>query len=108
MNVNDKEEHTVIRLPQEINLYNASIIKEGVLSAVSKGTKRIVIDFSDVLYIDSSGIGSLIFARTNVIQNNCQLRIACIKDSVKKVFELTKLTSIFAIFDTVQEAIDSF
>ncbi len=106
--MNSKKEYDVIVLPTEINLYNAAVIKEGVLNDVTSGIKKIVLDFSEVIYIDSSGIGALIYARTHIIQNNCQLRIACIKDSVKKVFELTKLTSIFAIFDSVQEAIDSF
>jgi anti-sigma B factor antagonist len=59
----------------------------------------------DVEYIDSSGIGALIYISSTLKKMNLKLAITNIHGSVKKVIELTKLMSYFPIVATLDEAI---
>lgn len=98
----------IIDILGEIDLYNSPKIKEALTEKMSSGFKNVIINLGDVTYIDSSGIGTLIFCRTSLNQNNGALRVIRIKDSVKRIFELTKLNSFFTIFDNESDAISSF
>ena len=98
----------IIDILGEIDLYNSPKIKDALMEKVKDGYKNIIINLGDVTYIDSSGIGTLIFCRTFLNQNNGVLRIIKIKDSVKRIFELTKLNSFFTIFEDEGDAINSF
>jgi anti-sigma B factor antagonist len=62
----------------------------------------------EVTYIDSSGIGALISSLSGLKKYQGALKITNIHDSVKKVFELTKLTSFFEIYPDVKAAQASF
>ena len=98
----------IIDILGEIDLYNSPKIKDALLEKVNLGFKNIIINLGDVTYIDSSGIGTLIFCRTSLNQNSGALRIIKIRDSVKRIFELTKLNSFFTIFEDENEALNSF
>jgi Anti-anti-sigma regulatory factor (antagonist of anti-sigma factor) len=67
-----------------------------------------VINLDKVSYIDSSGIGALISSLSNLKKYQGGLKICNVSGSVRKVFELTKLTSFFEIYDSEQEAISAF
>ena len=98
----------IIAIEGEIDLYNAPEIKKLVQKMISEGKVKVIIDFDKVSYIDSSGIGAMISSLSNLKKQGGMLKILNIHDSVKKVFELTKLTSFFKIFQDEQEAVDSF
>lgn len=98
----------IIDIMGEIDLYNSPKIKDALLEKVKDGYKNFIINLGDVTYIDSSGIGTLIFCRTSLNQNSGALRIIKIKDSVKRIFELTKLNSFFTILEDEEEAVKSF
>jgi len=69
---------------------------------------NIVVNLGRVSYIDSSGIGALISSLSNLKKYQGSLKITNLQGSVKKVFELTKLTSFFEIYNSEEEAINSF
>ncbi len=98
----------IIDILGEIDLYNSPKIKDVLSENVKNNHKNVIINLGDVTYIDSSGIGTLIFCRTFLNQNSGSLKIIKVKDSVKRIFELTKLNSFFTIFDSESEAINSF
>lgn len=97
----------VIQLTGEVDLYHAPKIKDVVLEKIKEGHDNIIIDLEKVTYIDSTGIGSLIFSRTTINKNGGNLILINIKDSVKKIFELTKLNSFFKICEDVDHALSS-
>jgi anti-sigma B factor antagonist len=103
-----EDEILIVDIEGEVDLYNAPQIKDVVSKNVQDGFIKVIINLDGVTYIDSSGIGSLIFCRSLLKQNNGALCILKIHDSVKRVFELTKLTSIFSVFDDEMEALESF
>ncbi len=110
MEIQQKTEGSVevISISGEIDLYNAPDIKKLIQALIAENKVKVVIDFDKVTYIDSSGIGAMISSLSNLKKQGGMLKISNIHDSVKKVFELTKLTSFFQIFASQEEAVTSF
>ena len=108
LNTRLNENIIIIDITGEVDLYNSPNIKDMIIDKMNSGYKKIVLNLNDVSYIDSSGIGTLIYCRTTLNQANGQLKIINIKDSVKRIFELTRLVNYFNVFDSEEAAIKSF
>ena len=103
-----KGEIVVLEIEGEIDLYNAPEIKDIINKLIEEQNYNVIINLEHVSYIDSSGIGALISSLSNLKKYQGALKIINVYASVKKVFELTKLTSFFEIFDSENDAIESF
>ena len=70
--------------------------------------KQILLDLSQMNYIDSSGLGAMVFAHQEITRQGGQLKIAALQPKPRIVFEITKVSRIFDIYDDVETAINSF
>jgi anti-sigma B factor antagonist len=95
----------IIDISGEMDLYNSYKIKELLLKMIEKKIENFIINLDDVEYIDSSGIGALIYITSTIRKMNLRMAIANVRGSVKKVIELTKLTSFFPIAANLEEAV---
>jgi len=91
---------------QEVHTLDVPDLKEKLQQViVNKGIKRMIVDLSDVKMITSSGIGIFL----NINQNlKSQFRLAAPTPEVQKVLELTKVTSMIKVFNSVEAALQSF
>ena len=107
LSIEELENNTsVIKLIGDIDVYSCSDLKDAITSQIDFGAKRIIIDMEDVYYIDSSGIGVFVSALGEFKKRNGKIGIVKITESVRKVFELTKITSFLPIYITVSEALE--
>ena len=97
----------VVRIEMsEVHTLDVPELKEKLQQTIiSKGVKKMVIDLSNVKMITSSGIG--IFLNINQSLKS-GLRLAAPNQEVRKVLELTKVTSVIKVFDTNEAALQSF
>ena len=95
----------VIDVTGEMDLYNAFKLKDIVTSMIGKQIREYVINLEKVEYMDSSGIGALLFVFAELKKRRMILRIAGVKGSVKRVIELTKLSGYLPLSAGVSEAI---
>jgi anti-anti-sigma factor len=58
-------------------------------------TKRIVLDFTDLRYIDSSGLGGLVGIYLSAKRSNCELKMINLGERIKELLRLTQLAKIF-------------
>ncbi len=58
-------------------------------------SKRIVIDLTDVGYVDSSGLGSMVAVYLSAKRSNCELRLINLTQRIKDLFRLTNLAKVF-------------
>ena len=94
----------IIDVNGEMDLYNSYKLKE-LVKMIEKNIKIFIINLEQVDYIDSSGIGALIYISSTIKKMNLKLAISNIHGSVKKVIELTKLMGYFPIANSVEEAL---
>jgi len=99
---------SIIDINGEIDLYNAPEIKDVINGLIAEQKVNVIINLEKVSYIDSSGIGALISSLSNLKKYQGGLKIINVFASVRKVFELTKLTSFFEIYDSEEEALANF
>ena len=69
-----------------------------------KGIKALFIDLSQVRYMDSSGIATLVEAMQTCMKQGARLRLVDLSPAVRDVFELARLQSVFEIFPDMVEA----
>lgn len=82
----------LISLGGEMDLYSSSQVKERVVKLWEQGHKRLIIDLSALSYVDSSGIGVLLYIYTSSQKRGYQAVFSGAHGSVAKVIELTKLS----------------
>ena len=95
----------IIDVNGEMDLYNSYKLKELVMKMLEKNVKNFIINLEQVDYIDSSGIGALIYICSTMKKMNLKFAISNVHGSVKKVIELTKLMGCFPIANSVEEAL---
>ncbi|HEY0459408.1 MAG TPA: STAS domain-containing protein [Pyrinomonadaceae bacterium] len=99
----------VLDLQGDIRLGAGNIELHNILRAlVEKGEKRILLNLANVTYIDSSGLGELVAGYTTLQKNGGELKILRLTERVHELMVITKLLTVFDVFDDEQEAIESF
>ena len=98
----------VIEVDGQLIVGNRQELKQRVLDALEAGDRKFLIDFTRTGYIDSSGLGVLVSLSKKIRDEGGDLRLACLNEDLKTLFELTKLDTLFAITDSAQEALSAF
>lgn len=83
-------------------------VHEKVKSLLADGIKKIVIDVSDVKWLNSSGLGMLISCLTSVTNAEGQLKIAGATEKINSLLMITKLITVFDTYETVDRAVATF
>ena len=86
---------------------SAVAFRSAVRDALVAGERLLVLDMTDLNYIDSSGIGELVSAYTATRNAGGQLLLAGLTKRVRDLLEITKLYTVFPVFATVEEAVAS-
>ncbi len=98
-------EVTVLAVAGEVDVYTAPKLREKVIELVNDGRTRIVVDATEVDFLDSTGLGVLVGALKRVRSANGDLNVVCTTERIRKIFEITGLGTIFGLHTTVDEAI---
>ena len=96
---------TVIEVGGEIDVYTAPKLRECIVDLVNRGNYHLVVDMEDVEFLDSTGLGVLVGGLTRVRAHDGSLRLVCTQERLLKIFRITGLTKVFAIYDTVDAAV---
>ena len=83
-------------------------IRNTVREVLKNGGKKIVLNLSEVNYIDSSGIGELVSTYTTVTNQSGQLKLLNLTKKIQELLQITKLLTVFSVYDSEQKAISSF
>ncbi|MDZ8082929.1 MAG: STAS domain-containing protein [Nostoc sp. SerVER01] len=97
------EEVKVIKLSGNLNSTTSQEFRQNITKIIEVGVKIVLLDFQDVTFMDSSGLGALVLAFKTLRAADIQLVICSINEQVRILFELTNMDKIFEIFPT-QEA----
>jgi len=98
---------TIVALEGEIDFHSSPVLRERVLKLLDQGTDLIV-DMTQVSFIDSSGIASLVEGLQHARGQKRQLSLAGVGETPMQVFRLTKLDTVFPMYDSLEAAVDRF
>jgi anti-sigma B factor antagonist len=100
---------TVVDVSGRITLgEGSSNLRDGIRALVNEGHKKLVLNLAEVSYIDSSGIGELVSAFTSVANSGGQLKLLNLTKRVRDLLQITKLYTVFDVYDSETTAIRSF
>ncbi len=86
----------------------SSVFRETLRELVAKGQKKVLLNLADVSYIDSSGIGELVSGFTSVTNQGGQLKLLNLNKRVQDLLQITKLYTVFEVFEDEAAAVRSF
>jgi serine/threonine-protein kinase RsbW len=96
---------TMLEPYDDIDLYNYIELRDRFLELRKNGSQRIIIDLSNVKYVDSSGIGALVFLYTSAQSRNIGLRYTGLSAQVYSVLEKTGLHEVLPISGKPEDAV---
>ena len=96
----------VVALGGELDLYNAAIVRDTLLACCEDEPERLVVDLSEVEFVDSTVLGVFVEARSRMTNRRAFL-LAAPQLEVKRALEVSGLDKHFAIHATREEALDA-
>ncbi len=100
---------SVIELEGRVVLGEESnALREQVKSMLAAGQKKIILNMDNVTYIDSAGLGALVAAHHSARTQGASLKLTNLGTKFKEILQVTKLLTVFAVYDSEAAAIASF
>jgi anti-sigma B factor antagonist len=104
----DAGEVMVLDLSGEINITTSPDVRKCFDKLIKEQKKKILLNFEQVGYIDSSGLATLVEMLQRMKRFGGTLRLVNLSEKVKGLFEITKLDRLFGIFSSEEEALKDF
>lgn len=97
----------ILVLSGELDHHSAEEVRNKIDDIINRvGTNKVIMDFANVTFMDSSGIGVIIGRYKKLTMKNGTLCIIRVKGSVERVFELSGLFKIIKVYKTLEEAVN--
>ncbi len=105
VDINEVGSTKVVDLAGELDAYSSLDLRETVIRLVEEGAREIVINLEQVDFIDSVGLGTLVGCLKRTAEHQGTVTLVCANPQIQKVFDITGLSRIFAIYKTREEAL---
>jgi len=99
---------TVARMAGRLNAASSSEAKARLKGLTGEGAKHLLLDLSELSFIDSSGLSALVAGYKAAVEAGGSLKLACLVPQVREVFALTHLDRVFETYPDVAAALASF
>ncbi len=86
----------------------SNALRERIKSLLAANQKKIVLNMDNVTYIDSAGLGTLVAAQTSAKSQKAGLKLSNLGSKFQEVLQVTKLLTVFDVYDTEAAAVRSF
>ncbi len=97
---------SVLNAVGEIDLSTASVFKKALSDMIATGQQHLLIDMSQVIFMDSSGFGTLLSAIKVLRPAGGSLALVGCNDAVTRMLEITRLNTLFQIYTDRTTAVD--
>jgi anti-sigma B factor antagonist len=86
----------------------SNALREKVKALIAEGKKKIVLNMDNITFIDSAGLGTLVAAHHSVKSQGASLRLCHLGSKFQEVLQITKLLTVFDVYNSEAEAVASF
>lgn len=94
----------IVRPKGDVDLQRSPVLREHLKSVSDRKPSRLVVDLSEVSYMDSSGVATLVEAMQLARKGKYPLVLCCLQDRVKSIFEIARLDTVFEITPDIDSA----
>ena len=111
MKLNYREENQVVIVEVKGKIMGgpeSTALHDMLHELIDQGKQHVVVDLSQVDWMNSTGLGLLISGLTTLRKAGGELRLANVADKIQSLLTITKLITVFKSYDTVEEAVRSF
>ena len=98
---------TVLGVHGDVDVDSAPELRAAITQLVEETRCDLVIDMQDIGFMDSTGLGVLVGSLKRIRTHDGSLRLVCTREATLRLFQLTGLTKVFRIYDTVEAAVDA-
>jgi anti-sigma B factor antagonist len=95
----------VLGLHGEVDLHAAPELRERLATTIDGGASAVLVDLSDVTFLDSTGLGVLVGAMKRLRATRRPLRLVAPRSDVRRLLEITLLDRVFGIDATMEDAL---
>jgi len=85
----------------------AQVLMEEIQKLLDEGEKNVILNLAGIERMNSSGLGILMSVFTSFKNNGGSVKLVEMRDNIKKLFRITKLSQIFDMYDTEAEALST-
>ena len=97
----------VVGADGELDIMSAPQLDQVLTEAITQASSRLVLDLSDVTFMDSTGLGTVVKALKRCREKNLDFRVVVTTERVRKVFEITGLDSLISLSDALDAALSA-
>ncbi len=98
----------VLRLSGELDLSTVPELRRAIRGLIEETQVNFVINLTNLDFIDSSGLGVLVGGLARVREKQGEIKLVCANRRILRVFEMTRLTQLFEIYDAEEAAARDF
>jgi anti-sigma B factor antagonist len=98
----------VVDVSGDLDARSAGDLKLAMNEKIEGGSVWVLVNLSEVPYMDSAGLGVLVSGLKNTNRQNGDLRLWGLQPDVRNIFELTRLNKVFQIFEDEEAALASY
>lgn len=95
---------TIVELSGDVDVGGAQVLRETLADAIGAGTP-VIVDLSEVRFIDSAGIGLLVTGHRRAAEQRVAFAIAAPSEGAARVLSLTRTDRLLSVHATLEEAI---
>ena len=100
---------TILDLEGRITIGDGNVsLRNAIRRLIQEGKKKILLNLGQVSYVDSSGIGELVSSYTTINREGGQLKIVNLTQKIQDLLAITKLLTVFDVYDDEATALNSF
>ena len=111
LNINERQagDVTVLDMSGKITIGEGSVsLRTAIRRLLEEGKKRILLNLAGISYVDSSGIGELVSSYTAINKEGGQLKLLNLTQKIQDLLTITKLLTVFDVYDSEADALNSF
>ena len=111
LNISERQagDVTILDMDGDVTFGEGNVVlRKAIRRLIGEGKRKLLLNFSGVRYVDSSGIGELVSGLTAIQRDDGQLKFMNLTQRLQELLAITKLTTIFDVFEDEGEALDSF
>jgi len=110
LSVDIKSEHggaaIIYRLHGSLDLATAPSLRAALLEAANEGKHEIIVDLTELEFLDSTGLGALIGAHRRALENSGRVRLSVRDGPIQRLLNITGLMRIFAVYGSLDAALN--